>query len=157
MIGAVAETVVAKRCSVPKVSSVYCAVIALATEAGGNRNLEIVRGFKIAEALISGYQAAVDAWQQGMRQGGPAVAALYTAGSLARTGALIAQMKSSSRGGGVAAGGGAVAANSTAAPQVSRNVAIQLTGGNMFSRDQVIELINGINEAVEDGAIVRLV
>ena len=36
-------------------------------------------------------------------------------------------------------------------------VAIHLTGGNMFSRDQVIELINGINEAVEDGAIVRLV
>ncbi len=116
-----------------------------------------MRGFKIAEALISGYQAAVDAWQKGMNNGGPAVAALYTAGSLARTGALIAQMKSTSRGGGVAAGGGAVAANSTAAPQVSRNVAIQLTGGNMFSRDQVIELINGINEAVEDGAIVRLV
>jgi hypothetical protein len=131
--------------------------LATILEAGGNRNLEIVRGFKIAEALISGYQAAVDAWQQGMRQGGPAVAALYTAGSLAKTGALIAQMKSSSRGGGVAAGGGAVAANSTAAPQVSRNVAIQLTGGDMFSRDQVIQLINSINEAVEDGSIVRLV
>ena len=131
--------------------------LATILEAGGNRNLEIVRGFKIAEALISGYQAAVDAWQQGMRQGGPAVAALYTAGSLAKTGALIAQMKSSSRGGGVAAGGGAVAANSTAAPQVSRNVTIQLTGGNMFSREQVIEIISGINEAVEDGAIVRVV
>jgi len=40
---------------------------------------------------------------------------------------------------------------------VSRNVAIQLVGGDMFSRDSVISLINGINEAVEDGAIVRFV
>jgi len=55
---------------------------------------------------------------------------------------------------GIAAG---VAAAAPAAPAVSRNVAISLTGGDMFSRDQVINLINSINEAVEDGAIVRLV
>ena len=39
---------------------------------------------------------------------------------------------------------------------VSRNVAISVTGGDMFSRDQVVGLINQINEAVEDGAVVRL-
>jgi hypothetical protein len=32
-----------------------------------------------------------------------------------------------------------------------------LTGGDMFGRDQVISLINAINEAQEDGAVVRLV
>jgi hypothetical protein len=37
------------------------------------------------------------------------------------------------------------------------NVSISLQGGDMFGRDQVIGLINSINEAVEDGAIVRLV
>jgi hypothetical protein len=132
--------------------------IASILESGGERNLQIVRGLKVAEALISGYQAAVDAWQQGMRVGGPGMAALYTAGSLARTGALIAQMQSTSKGSaGGAAGGGSVSGGAAQSPQVSRNVAIQLTGGNMFSRDQVLQLINQINESVEDGAIVRVV
>jgi hypothetical protein len=75
----------------------------------------------------------------------------------------VRNIKSASRGGGGAssagssvgmaqtASGGAAAGGGT-----SRNVAIQLTGGDMFSRDQVIRLINAINESVEDGAIVRL-
>jgi hypothetical protein len=129
-------------------------------ESYGNNNLEVVRGLKIAEAIISGYQAAVDAWQRGMAAGGPALAAAYTAMSVARTGGLIAQMKSAGKGGSGSSGGGSASGGmggAGAATSVSRNVAIQLTGGNMFSRDQVINLINGINEAVDDGAIVRVV
>lgn len=61
-----------------------------------------------------------------------------------------------SAGGGTSVGAGATAGGMVAGGGTSRNVAIQLTGGDMFSRDQVIRLINGINEAVEDGAIVRL-
>jgi hypothetical protein len=132
--------------------------LATILEAGGNRNLGIIRGLRIAEAVIDGYSAAVAAWRQGMAQGGPPVAALYTAASVARTGAMIAQMKSAGKGSSSMSGGGGstVSANSNAAPQVSRNVALQLHG-DVFSRESVIQLINGINEAVEDGAIVRLV
>ncbi len=129
-------------------------------ESYGNSNLEVVRGLRIAEAVIDGISAAQSAWRHGMATGGPALAAAYTAMSLARTGGMISQLRSSGKGGsagGGAAGGGAVSGGTAQSPQVSRNVAIQLTGGNMFSRDQVINLINGINEAVEDGAIVRVV
>lgn len=60
-------------------------------------------------------------------------------------------------GGDVGAGGGGAGGAAQAAPQTSSNVAISLTGGDMFSRSQVIELINSINDAVDDGARIRLV
>ena len=59
--------------------------------------------------------------------------------------------------GGASAASGAASAASAAPARSSSNVAINLTGGDMFSRDQVIGLINAINEAQEDGAVVRLV
>jgi hypothetical protein len=73
----------------------------------------------------------------------------------------VRNIKSASRGG---VSGGANSA-AMAGPAMSAgggggtssNVAIQLTGGDIFSRDQVIQLINKINEAQEDGAVVRLV
>ena len=130
-----------------------------------NRKLfQIGKASAIAEAVVSGYRSAVEAWEKGMSIGGPPVAAAFTAASLAKTGALISKISSQSYGGGGAqanvGGGGAVAASAAggmvAGGGTSRNVAIQLTGGDMFSRDQVIRLINAINESVEDGAIVRL-
>lgn len=133
--------------------------LATILEAGGNRNLGIIRGLRVAEAVIDGYSAAVSAWNAGMSVpgGGPILAAQYTAASLLRTGALISQMKnastsSSGGGGGSITSGGA----SGGAAATSSNVAIQLHG-ETFGRGQVIDLINSINEAVEDGAVVRLV
>ena len=71
-------------------------------------------------------------------------------------GAVNAIRSVTSSGGGGA--GSAVASASNAAPmQTSSSVALQLVGGDMFSRDQVIGLINAINEAQEDGAVVRMV
>lgn len=108
----------------------------------------------LVQAKIEGYSAAVSAWDKGMKIGGPPLAAVFTAASLAKTGALIASIASASpRGGGgqVNPGGGAVAAQ----PAVSRSVAIELQG-ETFGRRQVISLINQINEAVEDGAELRL-
>jgi hypothetical protein len=63
----------------------------------------------LAEAIVSGYSAAVSAWDKGMKVGGPPVAAAFTSASLAKTGALISSISSaSSRGGsaGAAAAGG---------------------------------------------------
>ena len=132
------------------------------TQGSNKKMFEMVKMAAIAEATVSGIKAAVEAWEAGMSVGGPtapATAALYAAASLARTGAMISQLKSASfsgGGGSGGAGGGATAA-APAAPTVSRNVAIQLTGGDMYSREQVVGLINSINEAVEDGAVIRLV
>ena len=114
----------------------------------------------IAESTISGYQAAVTAWEKGMKVGGPGMAAAFSAASLVKTGALISSIASQSPTGGGGGGGGAsVGGGSASAPPVntSPNVALQLVGGDMYGRDQVISLINAINEAQEDGAIVRLV
>ena len=111
----------------------------------------------IASATISGYEAAVTAWEKGMKVGGPGTAQAFAAASLIKTGAMIASIASQSAtggGGGAQGGGGAVAA---APVSTSPNVALQLVGGDIFGRDQVISLINAINEAQEDGAIVRLV
>jgi len=64
----------------------------------------------------------------------------------------------SSTGGG---GGGSVRGTPAAAPvtqegQRSTAAVINLSGGDMFSRDQVVSLINSINEAMEDGARLRI-
>ncbi|WP_422028524.1 hypothetical protein [Roseovarius sp.] len=118
----------------------------------------------IAEGLINGYSAALSAWDKGMEIGGMPTAIAFTAASLAKTGALISSIQGTSYGGGgggagAAAGGGAAAAGGAAqqTPAQSPRVALTLTGGDMYSRDQVVKLINQINEAQEDGAIIRLV
>lgn len=72
---------------------------AQALSKGGKKAQKIGKKLAIVGALIKGKQAAVDAWQAGMATGGPwapAVAAAYTAASLAQTGSII----SSIRGGG---------------------------------------------------------
>jgi hypothetical protein len=116
----------------------------------------------IAEATVSGYQAAVDAWQKGMKVGGPPVAAAFAGASLARTGALIASIASQQIGGGsggaaAARGGGAAVSTgggaAAAGPGTYFNVT--LTGGDNFGRAQVMDLIGAINRAVEDGAVIR--
>lgn len=94
---------------------------------------------------------------------GPPVAAKI--GAFGKVQAALAAATGFAQAAGVAGGGGGAAAigatsagaTSQAGSTVSRNVAISLTGGDMFSRSQVVRLINSINEAVEDGAIVRVV
>lgn len=120
-------------------------------ESSGNRNLEVVRGLRVAEAVITGYQAAVDAWQRGMQVGGPPTAALFLAGSLARTGALIAQMKSAQAGGAAGGGGAGVAAGgaaAAAAPLEARVINLDRAG---FYRGEVFgDILEGLMEEAED-------
>lgn len=84
----------------------------LGLAAGHSRKaFELAKVGAIATAVITGYDAAVKAWDAGMSTGGPwapAVAAGYTAASLLKTGSLIAGIKrqSYSGGGSQTAGGG---------------------------------------------------
>jgi LmbE family N-acetylglucosaminyl deacetylase len=65
--------------------------------------------------------------------------------------------------GGASAGGAGAGASAAmagggggAAAQQTSNISLQLVGGDLFSRDQVIRLINSINEATADGARISL-
>jgi len=133
--------------------------MANALQNGNEKMLKIAKVFSAAQAVINAYEAYTDVLAN---QPGELFAKLAAGAAVlsAGLGAVSAIKGVTSGGGGVAPVGGLTAptaAAAPAAPAVSRNVAISLTGGDMFSRDQVINLINSINEAVEDGAIVRLV
>lgn len=100
--------------------------LASATQAGGQKMQKAYKAFAIAEAVITGYKAAVSAWERGMTAGGPGLAAAYTALSLAKTGGLIAGIRGSGGGGSGGGGTGSVGrVNSTAAPATAQTVYIE--------------------------------
>lgn len=116
---------------------------------------KIGKAAAIAEATVSGYQAAVDAWAKGMKVGGPPVAAAFTAASLARTGAMIAGISSQQigGGGGSATGGGGTATAPTAPAE--RTVSEIRFMGSLGADGQTI--IDIINSEYERGNFVRAV
>jgi hypothetical protein len=121
---------------------------------------KIGKAAAIAEATISGYKAAVEAWEKGMEVGGPPVAAAFTAASLARTGSLIAGIASQQIGG---AGGGAGAATAGAAGQPAarpvQNIQLDMIGASPSQLQAVQTLVDTMVEANRQGydlnAIVR--
>ena len=70
----------------------------------------------------------------------------------------VRNIKSAQPGGatGGTGGGAGMAGGASAAPQQTSNISLQLVGGDLFSRDQVLRLINSINEATADGARISL-
>lgn len=123
---------------------------------------EVDKAFRLANAVITGYDAATSAWAFGMKVGGPPAAAAFTAASLARTAALVNSIKSTNfGGGGGGGGGGAGSAGSTAVPQQQQqqpenqivNIDLQ---GEIFGREQVRGLIGQINDALDDGYTLRI-
>ena len=128
-------------------------------QSGNKKLFKIGQAAAIAQAAISGYQAAVDAWQKGMKIGGPGMAAAFAGASLAKTGALIASMKSQSDsggGGGASSGGGGGSASS--APSgggAGSYFNIQLTGGDNFGGTQIRNLISAINKEIESGSVIK--
>lgn len=131
---------------------------------------EIKKALAISNAVVGGYDAAVMAWEAGMATGGPlapAVAAAYTAASLAKTGSQIAAIKSQSfgSGGGGSAGGG----GGGTAPQAATSEAVRGTGGSggtiinirgvdpsqIYTGEQIDGLISAINERGDQGMTIR--
>jgi len=103
-----------------------------------------------AIALVNTMQGATEALKL------PFPANLAAFASVVSTGmGAISAIKGASKGGG---GGAPSAAASAPAPNNSPRVALTLNGSDnsTFSMGQVRSLINQINEATEDGAIVRL-
>jgi hypothetical protein len=115
--------------------------------------LKVAKAFAAAEALVSTYKGAAKALEKG------AFGFAEAAAVIAKGIGFVNAIKGASAGGGgaVGAGGTGAAASGPAGGGVSQNVAIQLVGGDMFNRSQVVTLINKINEAVEGGAKLRIV
>jgi hypothetical protein len=125
--------------------------------AEGNEDmLKISRAFAAAQALISTLQGAAKELEKGTF-GFAQAAAVIAKGMSFITAINGVTAGSASAGTAAAADTTGTTSAGTAAATTSAQVAIQLSGGDMFSRDQVISLINSINEAVEDGAELRLV
>lgn len=121
----------------------------------GEKLLRIAKAFGAAQALVDAWRAhnAVLAdpalpWWMRIASAGQVLAAGLGA---------VNAIKGVSAGGSGGASGGATS-GAAAAANTSPRVAITLTGSEnaMYSKQQVRDLINAINQEVENGAIVRL-
>lgn len=113
----------------------------------------------IASALVNTWQGMTEALKLPFPKNIAAAATTLATGMNA-----VRNIRSTSPGGGgsasggigASAGAGAAGGGASAAPQQTSNISLQLVGGDLFSRDQVIRLINSINEATADGARIAL-
>jgi hypothetical protein len=122
-------------------------------ETNNKKLFAIGKAAAIAEATVSGYQAAVEAWQKGMEIGGPPVAAAFAAASIAKTGALISKLASSSIGG---AGGNSDTGGGTVAPtQAGTYLNFTFTGGYSTPEQMGRFMVASLNSAIENGAVIR--
>jgi hypothetical protein len=143
-----------------------------AAAASGSKELfEINKAASIANALLAARESVTSAYRFGARIGGPFLGAAFAATAAVATAAQVRQLASTSFNSGTSAAGsvgsaggssGALAPSQTAAAQpVSRAqsapqiVSIQLQG-DVFGREAVRNLISEINEAISDGAVLRL-
>jgi hypothetical protein len=138
---------------------------------GSGKAQKFMEKVAIYQAIMKGKTAAVSAWEAGMATGGPfapVVAAAYTAASIARTGSMIASIKSggsSSSGGG---GGGAAAVNagqaqsnqsasqSTQQQAPSRVFNVDFGGDSSGGTQQTRNLLELINEQAGDNVQINL-
>jgi len=136
---------------------------------GSKKVQKLMAAAATIQAVIKGKEAAVAAWAAGMSVGGPfapIVAAAYTAASLANTGSIIKSINSggsspgSFSGGGFSAGGGDVGAQQQQAPQQqqqqTRIIEARFVGQGSMSMEGVRDLIEQFNEAIGDGAELRV-
>jgi len=141
---------------------------AAATE---NRKMfEINKAASLANAVIKGYESAVNAYSFGTKIGGPPVGAAMAALSVTATGAQISAIRSQSLGGGGGgtdyAPSGSTAETGQTAMQgvqgqtgggVGQVITIQGIGaGDVFSGDSVRNLIDQLIEAQRNGSKVVL-
>lgn len=127
----------------------------------------IGKAASMANAVVKGYEAAVEAWGFGMKIGGPPVAAAFTAASLAKTGMLINNIASQQVGGAATAGGGGgggggggtstVGAASSAPAQSVLDVRVTGVGPmDLFTGSQVSDLFEMLQKEAGDRGLGRV-
>lgn len=117
---------------------------------GNKKMFAIGKAAAVAQAIVDGWSAATSAWDKGMKVGGPPVAAAFTAMSLARTGAMIASLKSTSfNGGGSGGTSGGSSSAPAAAPQAPMEVRLSGDGSSIGWGDMGT-LLTKLNEEAGD-------
>ena len=111
------------------------------------------KGVAIAAAIINSFQAATNALAHAPWPLNYAAAAAALAAGFAQV-ANIKKTTEHSSGGGSSSVGASSAQAAPAAPQQSVSISLQ---GQSFGRDQVRGLIEQINGAISDGAVLRIV
>lgn len=120
-------------------------------QSSNKRTFEIGKAASIAGAVIDGYESATAAWKKGMKVGGPGVAAAFTAASLARTGVMISNIRSTQiGGGGTASGGGSVSGGATAAQAPMQVSLTGLNASDLFSGNVISGLLDKLNAEAGD-------
>lgn len=136
---------------------------------------ELQKVARIADAIVSAKAAVVDAYKFGSSWGGPPGGAAMAAIAIAATAAQIAAIQSASFGGGTGAagagGGGGGAPLTTPSPlapqavpqqslavQAPQQVNMTIVGSDKstFSYDQILSIISGLNQAADNGHIVKV-
>lgn len=131
----------------------YFTSLASLTQSRNEKMLKVAKAFGAAQALIDAWQAHNAVLKDPTL---PWWARIASAGQVLAAGiGAVNAIKNVNAGGGGAAVGGGAAGGAPAAANTSPRVALTLQG-EMFSKSQVRDLINAINEEVEGGAIVRL-
>lgn len=136
----------------------------------GKKAFEVAKKLKIAQAIISGGLAAIQAYAAGTSIGGPfalATGAAFAAASLIATGAMVKQISSTSYNStsGINTGGGGSSVSVSAAPtpqaaqgssKVTQVNKYYLTiQGNVMSKDFVEnDIVNGLQEFTRDGGLI---
>jgi hypothetical protein len=113
------------------------------------------KAFSIAQAIINTYEAFTKALAAYPPPWNYAAAAATLAAGLAQVAKIKSTTKNSAGGGGDGGAGAAAGATQAAAPTQQQAIFIDLQGQS-FGRDQVRGLIESINDAVADGASIRL-
>jgi hypothetical protein len=134
--------------------------IASLASSGNKKLFKIGQAASLANALVSGYEAATDAWAKGMKIGGPPMAAAFTGASLIKTAGLIASIKSVNSsgggGGGTSGGGGATASAAAPAQQPATTFAFTLQNDPMgFGESFARQLIDQLNSTQRNGGQIR--
>lgn len=135
-------------------------------DSGNKKMFQIGKVAAIAQALLSARTAITHSYEAGAEIGGPVLGAAFAATAAAATAAQIASIKNTQFGGGGGVAGGAYSRPSDAiasGPSQSSaqkaespvvNISLQ---GDRYDQKSVRGLIDAINEAVGDGARIRLV
>ena len=135
----------------------YFSNLATLTQSKNQKLLQVSKTFAASQALIDAWVAHNEVLADPKL---PWYARIAAAAQVLAAGVgAVNAIKSVGEGGSGGTSGASAGASTASAASSTRspNVALQLVGGDMYDRNQVIGLINAINEAQEDGAIIRLV
>lgn len=111
-------------------------------------------------ALANSYLAFTEVLKDPSYIGRPFARFAAAAAALSSGLSAVRSIKSAQPGGatsgGISAGSAGGGGGSAGGVQTSTQVSLQLVGGDLYSRDQVLQLINAINSATADGAQILL-